>query len=58
MEVPSVAVKKVRLGDGVVGIDEEAKVAFVLKETSQKVLRALSKKGYKIIQLDSEFTMR
>jgi len=52
------AVKKIRLDDGVVGIDEEAKVAFVLKDTNQSILRILSKKGYKIIELDSEFTVR
>jgi hypothetical protein len=53
-----VAVKKVRLDGGVVGIDEEAKIAFVIKDASQRIVRALSKKGYKIILLDSEFTTR
>lgn len=52
------ALKKTKVGGGVVGIDEEAKIVFVLKNTSQKVIEALSKKGYKIIELDSEFTVR
>jgi hypothetical protein len=47
--------KKARLEGGVVGIDEEAKVAFVLRTASEKTVKALSKKGYKVIVLDSEF---
>jgi hypothetical protein len=52
------ALKKVRLGKGIVGIDEEAKVVFVLRDTAKGVVESLSKKGYKIIELDSEFNVR
>jgi hypothetical protein len=53
-----VAVRKgrVRLGGGVVGVDEEARVVFVLKTVSRKVVESLARRGYRVIVLDSEFT--
>jgi hypothetical protein len=54
----SIVALKNRLGKGIVGIDEEAKVVFILKDTAKGVVESLSKRGYKIIELDSEFTVR
>jgi hypothetical protein len=48
--------RKVKLDNDVVGLDNKEKIAFVLKRASQKTIKKLEEQGYRIIVLDSEFT--
>ena len=48
--------RKVKLGGDVVGLDNNEKIAFVLRKASKKTIAELREQGYRIIVLDSEFT--
>jgi sensor c-di-GMP phosphodiesterase-like protein len=51
-----VGLRKVKLDDDIVGLDNTEKIAFVLRKASKKTIARLREQGYRIIVLDSEFT--